>query len=75
MNRLTTLRDFRVKEARDQIGKLTELQALSVLQAMQDQFPAWVWDLVVRRTQLRVNFTDSKKWEDLIRRTQRKCTS
>jgi hypothetical protein len=55
---------LRIKEAKDQMSKLTELQALSVLQAMRDQFPTWVWERVVRRTQLRVNFTDSKKWED-----------
>ena len=64
VNRLTVLRNFRIKEAKDQISKLNDLQALGVLQAMKDQFPAWVWELVVRRTQLRVNFTDSKKWED-----------
>jgi len=34
-----------------------------VLQAMRDQFPEWVWDLVVRRTRLRVNFTESGKWQ------------
>lgn len=64
LNRLKVLRDFRVKEAREQISKLNDLQALGVLQAMRDQLPEWVWDLVVRRTQLRVNFTESKKWED-----------
>ena len=59
-----------VKEAKEQIGKLDDLQALSVLQAMRDQFPAWVWDSVVRRTKLRVNFTESGKWEDPKANTQ-----
>jgi len=62
--RLETLRNFRLKEACQAMGKLNELQALSILQAMKDQFPDWVWPTVVRRTRLRVNFTESKEWED-----------
>jgi hypothetical protein len=64
LNRLKVFRDFRVKEAKAQINKLTDDQALGVLQAMKDQFPDWVWELVVRRTKLRVNYTESNVWKD-----------
>jgi hypothetical protein len=65
LNRLEVLHKFVVKEAKGQISKLNDLQALSVLQAMRTQFEkAHVWEEIVRRTPLRVNFTESKKWKD-----------
>jgi hypothetical protein len=60
--RLNTLLNFQVKEARQAMSALTDLQALSVLQDMKASFPDWVWHEVVRRTQLRVNVTDSDEW-------------
>jgi Domain of unknown function (DUF4157) len=61
--RLEKLRDFRVREARQAMNSLNDLQALGLLQDMKDAFPPWVWHEVVRRTQLRVNVTDPN-WDD-----------
>ena len=64
--RLKTLLDFRVREARQAMSGLSDLKALSVLQAMKDRFPPWVWREVMRRTQLRVNVTDPS-WDDPVK--------
>jgi hypothetical protein len=63
--RLETLRDFRIREARQAMNGLSDLEALSVLQDMKDAFPPWVWHEVVRRTQLRVNVADPH-WDDPV---------
>ena len=63
--RLETLRDFRVREARQAMNGLSDLDALSVLQAMKSTLPPWVWHEVVRRTQLRVNVAE-KDWDDPV---------
>jgi hypothetical protein len=65
LKRLQALRDFRVREARQAMNSLSDLDALSVLQGMKDTVPPWVWHEVVRRTQLRVNVTD-KAWDEPI---------
>ena len=63
--RLETLRDFRIREARQAMNGLSDLDALSVLQSMKDAFPPWVWHEVVRRTQLRVKVTDPQ-WDEPV---------
>jgi Domain of unknown function (DUF4157) len=63
--RLETLRDYRIREARQAMNGLSDLDALSVLQAMKDSLPAWVWHEVVRRTQLRVNVAGND-WDDPV---------
>ena len=63
---LETVREFRVREARRTLGALSAAQALGVLQQMrrmQDNIPGWVWDEVVRLTQLHVNVSDAN-WKD-----------
>ncbi len=60
---LESVREFRVREARRAMSALSDAQALGVLLKLQDAVPAWVWDEVVRLTQLRVNVTDPK-WKD-----------
>ena len=63
---LESVREFRVREARRTLGALSDAQALGVLQQMrrmQNNIPDWVWDEVVRLTQLHVNVSESS-WKD-----------
>ena len=53
------------EEARYEFMSLTTDQALTKLEAMKNQFPAWAWKTIVKLTQLRVNHVSDEAWETL----------
>lgn len=56
---------LRAEEVRYEYMSMTTDQALSKLEAMKSQFPAWAWKLIVKVTPLRVNHVKDMNWEKL----------
>jgi hypothetical protein len=62
--RRRNLEKFREEQARQEIERANDDQALSILQAMREQIPPWAWAEIVVRTSLRLD-TDDLNWENL----------
>jgi hypothetical protein len=64
-HRRTSLLNLRVDEENYEIEVMPDPEALKALEGMKDDFPAWMWNEIVRLTDLRVKEVSDKNWETL----------
>lgn len=64
-NKTKALLDVQIDEEDYEIQQLSDAQALAGLEGMKDQIPDWMWNEIVRTTNLRLTQVKQAGWEQL----------